>query len=181
MDILRAAIIGSMFVVIICNHCLIFSAIRLMPLIHHFNVDCWVLYSLAIVNSIHPWNWLLIVPLLSWYVQSPSSLFQLYVHHPSIVGWPSYLYEFHACSFQLHLQRGHFLIGFLSLCPQFIDCIISRCNHVDELWLSLCNEQRWGFHLIWLIVNSGIISLRGGDFCILLSSWLLLPRMHSIP
>ncbi len=141
MDILRAAIIGSMFVVIICNHCLIFSVIQLMPLIHHFNVDCWVLYSLSIVNSIHPWNWLLIVPLLSWYLQSPSSLFQLYLHHPSIVDWPSYLYEFHACSFQLNLQRGHFLIGCLSLCPQFIDCI-SRCNHVDELWSVIVALQR---------------------------------------
>ena len=149
MDILRAAIIGSMFVVIICNHCLIFSAIRWMPLIHHFNVDCWVLYSIAIVNSIHPWNWLLIVPLSSWYLQSPSSLFQLYAHHPSIVGWPSYLYEFHACSFQLHLQRGHFLIGCLSLCPQFIDCIISRLSMQSCGWAAL-QRAAMGFpsHLV---------------------------------
>ena len=189
MDILRAAIIGSMFVVINCNHCLIFGAIRLMPLIQLLMlllkfvismliVECCTL--LSIVNSIHPWNWLLIVPLSSWYLQSPSSLFPLYVHHPSIVGWPSYLYEFHALFFSTPLATRPLSHRVLSLCPQFIDCIIS-CNHVDELWLSLCNEQRWGFHLIWLIVNSGIISLRGGNFCILLSSWLLLPRMNSIP
>ena len=40
---------------------------------------------------------------------------------------------FMPCSFQLRLKRGHFLIGCISLCPQFIDGIISRCNHADEL------------------------------------------------
>lgn len=30
--------------------------------------------------------------------------------------------------------------------------------YADELWLWLCQEQRWGFYLIWLFVNSGIIA-----------------------
>ena len=139
MDILRPEIIGCMFVVLICNHYNIFSAIRLTPLVQ---------FLMLLLK--------LVIPML--------------------------IVEF--CTLLSILTSngiGHFLIGCLSLCPQFIDCIIYRCNHADELWLSLCNEQRWGFHLIWLIVNIGIISLRSSNFCILLSSWLLLPRMNSIP
>ena len=59
--------------------------------------------GIYIIIKIHNYQPPLIVPFSSWYLQSLSSLFPLYVHHLSIVGWHSCLYDFHALFFSIPL------------------------------------------------------------------------------